>query len=232
MQNELSPDDLLTRIPYFADLPASAQQAIRGAWRRQVVAAGTLLFSEGEPSAGLYAVAAGRVRVFKLSADGREQGLHVMGPGETFNDISALDGGSNPASALALEPTILYLLDPVTLTDLMIREPTLARAIVTFLAERVRFLVNKVEALAFHSVSARLARLLLEQAATQEATDEVALERQRWLTQQELAAQLGTAREVVGRVLRQFVGQGLIEMDRNRIVLLDSETLRDLAAGL
>lgn len=228
MHDELAPTDLIQRIPYFALLPADASAELLGAWKRCTFGAGTMIFLEGAPTAGLYAVAAGQVRIFKLSPEGREQGLHLAGPGSTFNDVSALDGGPNPASTLALAETVLYHLERETLLDLMARHPVLSHALAEYFAARVRLLVGKVEALAFYSVATRLARLLLEQAAL----DEPVLPRQRWLTQQEMAVQLGTAREVVGRLLRSFAARNLITFDRHQIRLIDREALEHIAAGL
>ncbi|MDQ4078301.1 MAG: Crp/Fnr family transcriptional regulator [Chloroflexota bacterium] len=232
MNNELSPEQLVNRIPYFARLPVGVQEAVIRTWGRRTVEAGVMIFLEGEPTAGLYAIATGQVRIFKISPEGKEQGLHLLGPGNTFNDVSTLDGGPNPANALALENSVLYHLDRDRLMDLMAQYPALAHALVEFLAARTRFLVGKVEELAFHSVATRLARLLLEQAALSAASDELTLPRQRWMTQQEMAAQLGTAREVVGRILRQFAADDLIEFDRHQIVILDREAMERTAAGL
>lgn len=232
MSHELTATELLARIPYLAPLPEQARQAVLQAWQRRTAPAGTLLFTEGEASAGLHALAAGRVRIFKLSPDGKEQGLHLLGPGDTFNDIAALDGGPNPASALALEDCVLYRLGAGELLDLMAHHPVLAQSLVASLAGRVRFLVNKVEELAFHTVAARLARLLLEQAELNDRAAGVRVTRHRWLTQQEMAAQLGTVREVVGRILRQFAREGLIVLERRQIVLRDTAGLRAVAEGL
>lgn len=190
---------------------------------RREYEAGALIFLEGEPSAGLHLIARGRVRIFKVSADGKEQGLHLLGPGDVFNDVSALDGGPNPASAMALEPTVVWVLPRHPLMQAVERSPVLARAIIEHLAARARFLVAKVEDLSFRSVTARLAKLLLEQASLAGPPDQ--LQRHRWMTQAEMAAQLGTAREVVGRSLRELEAEGLIRVERHRIQIIDRAAL-------
>lgn len=225
---ELTPAELIARIPYLAALPADGRAVITRAWQRHEAVAGEMILVEGAPSAGLYAIAAGQVRIFKLSPEGRAQGLHCFGPGATFNDVSALDGGPNPANALALEDVVLYHLDCKTLHGLLDSTPALARALVPFLAQRVRTVVEELEALAFRPVAARLARLLLAQAAHSDG-DAATLSRRRWLTQQEMAIQLGTAREVVGRLLRRFRDDGLIQVSRRRIKILDHAGLARLA---
>lgn len=194
---------------------------------RRVFEAGAIIFLEGEPTSGLFLIAQGKVRIFKVSSEGKEQGLHLLGPGDVFNDVAALDGGPNPASAMALEPAVVWVLPREQLMRAVESSPELARAIIEHLAARARYLVTKVEDLSFRSVTARLARLLLEQASLSGTENQ--LTRQRWMTQAEMAAQLGTAREVVGRSLRELESEGLIGVERHRILILDREGLETRA---
>lgn len=226
--DELEREEALARLPYLAPLQGAARAQVAAALHERRVAAGTYLFLEGEEEQGLFLVARGRVRIFKLSPEGREQGLRLAGVGESFNEIPALDGAPTAAGALALEETTLYVLARDDLLALLAAHPAVALALVDSLARRVRFLVGRVQALAFHSVPARLAQLLLEQAALNGEGAQVA--RSGWMTQQEMAAQLGTAREVVGRALRRFAADGLIAIERHQILILDPDGLRRLAA--
>lgn len=227
--HELPLPAILERVPYLAALPAPLASELRTAMVRREFEPGALIFLEGEPSAGLHLIARGKVRIFKMSIEGKEQGLHLLGPGDVFNDVSALDGGPNPASAMALEPTAVWILPRNLLMQAVERSPTLAQAIIEHLAARARFLVAKVEDLSFRSVTARLAKLLLEQARLSGPSDQ--LQRQRWMTQAEMAAQLGTAREVVGRSLRELEAEGLIRVERHRIQILDRAALEARATG-
>lgn len=231
MTSSLTPETLLPKIPYFAPLSTPAKQDILDTWQYREVSAAEIIFLEGYPTAGWFAIADGRVQISKVSSEGKEQGLHLQGAGDTFNEISALDGGDNPASAVALEPTILYHLPRPLLLDLMTRHTELAQVLVAFLAKRIRTLVHRVETISFDTLDKRLARFLLEHAMPDPDTDTLLVPRQRWLTQQLLAVQLGTAREVVGRLLRQFEKEGLIVFDRRQIRLLDVDRLRALGMG-
>ena len=224
--DELTPHALIARVPYFSKLPSFMQQEIVRVLGRREVPTDTLLFLEGEPSAGWYGIATGNVRIYKSALNGKEQALHLLRTGDSFNDIAALDGGANPASAWLLSDSVLYHLPTATLGDLVEQHPAMARSVVTFLAGRVRQLVQKVEHHALQGVEARLAHLLLEE-SNRQGSDTIV--RQRWLTQAALATQLGTAREVVGRGLRHFAAEDVITFDRRHIVILQRDTLTRIA---
>jgi len=209
---------LLGCVPYFAQLDGATLDVVaRGAFRR-FCATGQTIFLEGEPCAGLWVVEKGRVRLLRFSIEGREQVVKLVGPGEFFNEVAVLDGGPNPVSAMAAMESILWVIERNTMLELLERYPALAAGVIENLASRARHLLALVEDLSLRTVSARLAKLLMAQA-------EGGSETPRRLTQQEMAAQVGTVREMVGRVLRTFEDEGFIRMDRHRIVILDREAL-------
>lgn len=184
--------------------------------------AGTTIFWEGDPVNGLYLVAQGTVKICRYSKDGREHILHFMQAGDTFNDVAALDGGPNPATAIAHSDVVVWRLPRPALHAVVDRHPDLAWALIESLARRARFLVGQVQDLAMRNVRGRLAKLLLEQAGDNDSVP-------RFLTQEEMAARLGTVREVVGRSLRSLAADGILEFDRHRIVILDPERLAEEA---
>lgn len=214
---------LWRRVPYFAGLPAEALTVLARAARLQRYARGQVIFIEGEPCAGLYLVATGDVKIFKVSGQGREQILQQLGPGDTFNEVAVLDGGPNPASAAAITDATLYCVPRDEVRCLAQRYPTLAWALIESLARRTRHLVNMIEDLALRSVKARLARLLLAEAERTRGAD--TLDRSRMVSQADMAARLGTVREMVGRALRDLADEGLIRFDRHRIVIVDRSGL-------
>lgn len=209
---------LLGSVPYFAQLDATTLEVVaRGAFGRRC-AKGQMIFLEGEPCAGLWVVEKGRVRLLRLSTEGREQVVRLLGPGEFFNEVAVLDGGPNPVSAMVAMESMLWVIERNTMLDLLERYPALAAGVIENLASRARHLLALVEDLSLRTVSARLAKLLLAQA-------EGGSEARRRLTQQEMAAQVGTVREMVSRVLRGFEQEGLIRFDRHRLIVLDREGL-------
>jgi CRP-like cAMP-binding protein len=145
-------------------------------------------------------------------------------PGETFNEIGVFTNLPNPATAIALEPAGAWLIPRATLLRLLRERPEFAEQLVAKLAARMLYLVNLVTDLSLHSVTARLARLLLESAGAADL-----LPRPRWYTQAELAARLGTVPDVVQRALRELEGDGLIQVKRHEIRILDRAALAALA---
>jgi CRP-like cAMP-binding protein len=179
---------------------------------------GAVIFLEGDPCAGLHIIEEGRVKLYKVSAEGREQVVKLLGPGEFFNEVAVFDGGPNPVSAMAALEATLWVIDCASMRDLVSRFPALAAAVIENLAARSRHLLSLVEDLSLRTVSARLAKLLLSQAQTGSESSQLT-------SQQEMAAQLGTVREMVGRVLHTFEDEGFIQLDRHRIVIMDREGL-------
>jgi CRP-like cAMP-binding protein len=221
---------LLRRVPYFASLPDRVLEALAGAAVERRFDRSQVIFLEGDPCGGLHIVGSGEVKIFKVSPQGREQILHRMGPGDTFNDVAVLDGGPNPASAGALTDTTLWVITRAEMQRLAQAHPSLAWALIESIARRARHLVAMVEDLSLRSVKSRLARLLLSEADRAAITDE--LDRSQMVTQAEMAARLGTVREMIGRALRELSEDGLIEFDRHRIVIKDREGLVAVGEGI
>jgi CRP/FNR family transcriptional regulator, cyclic AMP receptor protein len=215
---------LWQRVPFFAGLTPEIVQALANVAARYRYAAGTTLFSEGEPASGLYLIEAGSVKICRFSKEGREHTLHVFNQGDTFNDVAAFDGWPNPATAIAFTDAIVWRIEREALQELAHRYPALAWALLESIARRTRFLVKRVQELSAHNVKARLARLLLEHVQASEEHGACQL-----LTQEEMASRLGTVREVVGRALRSLVISEIIAFERHRLVILDPERLAEEA---
>lgn len=216
----------LRQIPLFAalgpeDLASVGAMAVERHYER-----GDIILLEGDMGGALHFVHSGLVKVFKTSASGKEQVLRLIAAGYTFNDVPALDGGPNPASAAAIEPSIVYGIGRAELRKLIASRPEVAQAVVQSLAQALRHLVMLVEDLSLRHVTARVAKILLDQEITE---GEGRLQHR--ITQQEMAALAGTAREVVGRALKELEIAGAIEMRQGRAIVLNHERLHMLAAG-
>ncbi len=232
-QSPLPEPALLRRVPYFAQLPEGVLAALAAACIERQYDRGQVVFLEGEPCAGLHIISAGEVKIFKLSPQGREQILHRIGAGDTFNDVAVLDGGPNPASAAAVTDARLWVITRAEMQRLVQTHPALAWALIESIARRARHLVAMVEDLSLRSVKSRLARLLLAEATR--ATGGAAggeLDRSQMVTQAEMAARLGTVREMIGRALRELADDGLIDFDRHRIVIVDRDGLVAVGEGV
>ncbi len=216
---------VLRAVPAFAGLePSTLEFVARKAIPRHY-AAGEVLFLEGEPCAGLFIVEHGWLKAVKSAPSGREQIIRIVGSGELFNEVEVFAGVPNQTTVMALEPSEVCAISYQEMRLLMQEHPDFARIINENLARRVLQLLALVEDLSLRSVEARLARVLMESAAGDEVP------RRRWATQAEMAARLGTVPDVLNRALRTLVEEGLIELDRRRIKIVNPQKLASKAAG-
>lgn len=216
-------DNLLASISYFAHLDESTRQTVASSALARDYSADQVIFLEGKPSAGLCVVATGWLKAIKQSLDGREQILDLLGPGDVFNAIGVFATEKNPATVIALEPARVWIFPRPLMRHLLESHPALAHAVIEDLAARVLHLITIVEDLSLRTVEARLARLLLEQ--TESGAASGTLPRQRWATQAEIAARLGTVPDVVNRALRNLSQAGYIRVERHQIQIIDRAAL-------
>ncbi len=211
---------LLRQIPYLAVMDdAGLHSLVRSAFQRSYPA-GALILVEGDPCPNLLVVQSGRVKASLLSPGGREHILDIYGPGEAINEISVFDNSPSVTTVQALEETHILVIDNAVFQRSLREYPEMTRAALTTLAKRCRQLVSTIADLSLRTVTARLAGLLLDCAANpREAT----------LSRGQMAARLGTVREVVSRSLRDLERLGLIRIERDQIVLLKPDELARLA---
>ncbi|MCB8929392.1 MAG: Crp/Fnr family transcriptional regulator [Ardenticatenaceae bacterium] len=220
--SDFSVHSMLQQMPYFAHVAEStlsqlAQQAVH-----RTFAANEIIFLEGEPSAGLWIVEDGRVKAFKLSPEGQEYILHILGPGDTFNDIAALDGAPNPVSAMAVTDVSAWVIATAVFSQALQADHEMALAIIQGLTERIRFAAGRMEDLALHSVTARLAHFLLEQSENRSLKHPA-------ITRALIANHLATTPESISRSLRILEKAGAIRFDRHRIIITEPDILHEQA---
>ena len=204
---------------FFDDLAIDDLAALSGAMVQRQYPAGQIVLLEGAASSVFYVVQAGRLKLFKTSARGREQVLRLLRPGDMFNEVAVFDEGPNPASAQAIEDCTLFLLRRRDLMRFVGERPGIALAITRTFARRLREALELVEDLAFRDVTSRLAKILLD-------GQEGSAPR---LTQELLAAMAGSRREVVGRALKALSAEGAVRLERGRIHVCDRKVLERLA---
>jgi CRP-like cAMP-binding protein len=212
----------LADLPYFGALSSDRPAALADRALCRTFAPQTTLFAWDEPAAGLWIIEAGRVKICRVSADGREHILRFAGPGDSFNEIPALDGGPNPASAITLSEVTAWVLPTDVLQAALHADHDLALAVIEVLVQRTRELVQQIEDLALCSVTARLARFLLNQ------LENTALSGP-GVTRASIAAHLATTPETVSRALRTLEDIGAIRFDRQDIVIVRPDLLRSVA---
>ena len=215
-------NEFVQASPYFVGLSPSAIDAIGKLIFEKSVRKGELITREGDSGEALYFVVSGVVKCFKTSEEGKEQIIKIVLPGDSFNDVAVLDDGPNPVSSEAMSPVVLYGITKRDFERILQDNQKVVANVVRILAERIRHLLELVEDLSFRRVTGRIAKLLLDYAGDGTGS------RPR-LTQQEMAAAVGTAREVVGRSLKTLQEEGAIRMERNRLVIVDKEALVQMA---
>jgi CRP/FNR family transcriptional regulator len=215
---------ILAQHPYFVSLPSAVLKAVESRVVTRVYERGGLVYLEGEPSQGLYLVASGSVRVFKASDDGREQDLHRLEPGQSFSDAAAFDGGPTIANAQATEASVILFLSRSALVELLRAHPEIGIGVARVLAGRLREVSTLAGDLSLRHVMARVAGVIGRLAGSgSDAT---------LPTRHELAAMVGTVREVATRALRELAKAGAIQLEpRGRVTIVDRAVLERLGGG-
>ncbi|GAB4430426.1 MAG: Crp/Fnr family transcriptional regulator [Anaerolineae bacterium] len=222
MDSNLNKNSLLRAVPYFARLTDAELELVAVEVIERKYRGGELIFLEEADDAGLHLVVGGVCKIYRLSEEGREHILTLLKPGDSCNEVPVIDVGPNPANLAAVEDSVVWVITADSLNNLRRQIPSLNDAIIRSLAMRCRQLVKRVYSLTFLPVTGRLAAFLLEQ-----SNENSELSRKRW-THDEIAAHLGTVREMVGRAFKDLQQSGLISIDRHRVEIVDREGLEKL----
>jgi CRP/FNR family transcriptional regulator len=212
----------LHNISWLKILDKVGWDDLLAATQLRTYSSGEVIILEGDPSTTFYVIHKGWVKGVKLTSEGREQILNVLGPGQPTNFPAVFADEPSWATLIALERCELWAIKQSTLLTLLDRYSAMARLVIRALANRLLYTVSLIEDLSLRSVTARLAKLLLTQLGDSQQN---ILPRPRWATQAEIAARLGTVPNVAHRALRELVDEGLIQIDRQQIVILDRSGL-------
>jgi CRP/FNR family transcriptional regulator len=219
-------DREIRSVPLFAGLDDAQVGRIREIARAVEVARRDVLFREGEPVEGLFVLLSGRVKIYKLSPDGKEHILHVVRPGQTFAEAAVFMPGGYPAYAEALQKSRALLLPKTPFLDLLRDEPAISLQIIASLSRYLKQFADRIEDLSLKDVSARLARWFLA-TAREKGRDFWDLE----ITKGELASQIGTVSETLSRTLRKFQDAGWLQVRGRFVKVLDKEALECVSQG-
>ncbi len=214
-----------TQIPYFESLARCDLSLIESAAHHHAYVAGSTIFGEGDTCAGFHIVVDGLVRIYRMNVEGRLHTLSLLRPLSTFNEVAAVDGGPNPFNAVAVTTVEVMVISHDRLLNLMSTEPGLLSNYVQALAHLNREYIERLEDMTFRSIPSRLAKLFLHETMYAEQIAEAPTH----LTQEEIAAILGTTREVVGRALRGLFNAGLLKKRGRLVYVVDRAGLELLA---
>lgn len=217
----------ISSIPFFEGLPSDQINDLAMIATENLYKRGENIFSEGEKANGFYVVGTGRIKVFKLSPEGREQILHIFGPGEVFGEVPVFEGKRFPASADAMEKSRILFFPIDSLISIIVKNPAIALNMLAVLSMRLRRFTSLIDDLSLKEVPGRLAKHFLYLSEQNRGTGEFELN----ITKGQLASLLGTIPETLSRILTRMSEQGLIELDGRKIKILDDEGIEELAEG-
>ncbi|NOZ70836.1 MAG: Crp/Fnr family transcriptional regulator [Chloroflexi bacterium] len=212
----------LSSVPLFANAPPSLLREIGRDFHLRTYASNSILFLEGEEPTAFYIVAAGRVRLYKMSPEGREQTILMLHERDLFDVPPLLDHEPHPASAAALTDVRLYVIDNQEMQTMLQRYPELAGSLLPYMAQKLRQLASLASDLAFTDVSTRLARLILLYAQEEGELTPHGIDLAWGLSHRQIAQIIGTAREVVSRSMRHFEQQGVLHRGEHNHLIIDN----------
>jgi CRP/FNR family transcriptional regulator len=202
---------------YFSDLPEPLLKEIASYAQLREYQRGDILFWEADPCDGLHIIESGSAKIFRLSPQGRQYIVRILQEGDTFAEVPAFDGGLNPVNVEALETSRVWVINGEKLRSFVTLYPAFTKKVLENFGEMLRSLVRMASEMAFYQVTHRLARLISEQHSEDSSPH---------FTQEQLAAQLGTVREVVARSLKELERSGAIRIEDRRIRIADDQVLQ------
>jgi len=217
--------EIISQTPIFQDLPEDDLKKLRRIAVDKFFNKGQTVFSEGEDGIGFYVVAAGKVKIYKVSVEGKEQILHIYGPGNPFGEVPVFSGERFPANAQTLLKSHLLFFPRAAFIELISKNPSLCLNMLAVLSMRLRQFTVQVENLSLKEVPGRLASYLLFLAREQGVEDTVSLP----ISKGQLASLLGTIPETLSRILARMIDSRLIAVSGGNITLVDIMRLEDLA---
>lgn len=217
--------EIIAQIPLFSDLSDKELEQIRQIAVDRRFERGEAIFFEGDEADGFYLVVDGRVKIYKLSSEGKEQILHLFGTGEPFGEVPVFSGQVFPANADAVAKSHLLFFPRTDFVELITKNPSLALNMLSVLSMRLRQFTVQIESLSLKEVPGRLAAYLIYLAEEQRAADRVTLP----VSKAQLASLLGTIPETLSRIFSKMSDQELIRVDGREIALLDQQGLQSLA---
>ncbi|MDI7259505.1 MAG: Crp/Fnr family transcriptional regulator [Thermodesulfobacteriota bacterium] len=224
--------DLFKRCPLFAGLKEEELKKIRAIATPRRLSKKEVLFSEGEGARGFYSILSGRVKLYKISPDGKEQILHVVSAPDTFAEAALFAEGSYPAFAEALTDSQLLFIPKRDFIQLIEKNPQLSINMIVSLSHYLRRFASLIEELSLKEVSSRIAKYLIDLSFRSSKEGKIPREVELDLSKTQLASKLGTISETLSRTLAKMKAKRIIDVKKNKILILNHEALEELASGL
>lgn len=220
----------LRQVPLFADLTERELDLLAERTLSRKFRPGEMIFSEGDTCEGLYVLQTGSVKIFNTSPSGREQVLHIERAGNSLAELPVFDGGDYPASAAAVDNCTLLFISKRDFRTFCLERPEVSLKVLKVVSAHLRTLVAIIEELSFTTVRNRLASWLLQEAKAKGKTTSRGMEFVLTVSNQELAFQIGTVRELVSRNLSYFQSEGILKIEGRTITVTNFSALEDEVA--
>ncbi len=217
----------LSHLDLFKGLTVEQLDAIARIVSDKEYKKGQIIFSEGDEGEGFYLVISGRVKVYKLSPEGKEQIMHIFGPGKPFAEVPVFGGSRYPANAEAMDHCKLFLFPKKAFISLIQENPSLAMNMLASLSQRLKQFSNLIETLSLKEVPGRLASYLLYLSDKNGSIDEFKLD----IAKSQLASLLGTIPETLSRIFAKMGSREIVRINGPEITILDRTGLEGLAEG-
>ena len=217
----------LSQVDLFKDLTVEQLDEISRIVSDKEYNKGQLIFAEGDEGIGFYMVIRGRVKVYKVSPDGKEQIMHIFGQGQPFGEVPVFEGSCYPANAEALETSRLFFFPKKAFVNLIHENPSLAMNMLASMSQRLKQFSRLIESLSLKEVPGRLASYLLYLSDRNGSIDDFELD----IAKSQLASLLGTIPETLSRIFSRMTSGELVRINGPQITILDRTGLEDLAEG-
>ncbi len=224
--------DLLRRCPLFAGLKEEDLKRIRAIASIKQVGRKEILFSDDAEAKGFYVILSGKIKLYKISPEGKEQILHVVSAPDAFAEAALFLEGNYPAFAEALSDSQLLFFPKRDFIQLIEKNPQLSINMIVSLSHFLRKFASLIEELSLKEVSSRIAKYVIDLSLKSSKEGKSPKEVELDLSKTQLASKLGTISETLSRTLAKMKAKGIIDVKRNRIMILNRETLEELASGL
>jgi len=222
----------LKRCPLFSGLEDREITELEAISASKRYPKGALIFSEDQEAKGFFVVISGRVKIYKLSPEGKEQILHIISPGQTFAEAALFDGHTYPAFAESLAETRVLYFPKESFVNLIRKNPQMSLNMIASLSHWLRKFVSLVEELSLKDVSARLSKYLMDLSAQSGRSSQRGIEFELDIRKSQLASQLGTISETLSRALRRLRDRGIIKVEGKKITILQKEALEEISLGI
>jgi len=224
--------ELLRRCPLFAGLKEEDLKRIRAIASLRQIEKKEILFSDGEETRGFYVILSGRVKLFKVSPEGKEQILHIVSAPDAFAEAALFLEGTYPAFAEAMTDCQLLYFPKRDFIQLIEKNPQLSINMIVTLSHYLKRFASLIEDLSLKEVSSRIAKYIIDLSMKSSKEGKSPKEVELDLSKTQLALKLGTISETLSRTLAKMRAKRIIDVKKNKIVILNREALEELASGL